>query len=138
MRLAVLLCISACRISLDDVSPDAGDGPLSPSCAEATSHSDFAWIQDNIFTPSCAFSSCHSGLANQAGHLSLQAPFARNQLVNVAATTKQGWMRVVPDMVDQSYLLVAIGEQSGPAPDGGTMPIGGAPLCQQKKDAVRR
>jgi len=117
----------------------AEEDTSSPSCIEAADHSDLAWIQDNIFTPSCAFSSCHSGAAAQAGHLNLQAGAAHGQLVDMPTTSAgSGWMRVVPGESDKSYLLVAIGQVTGPSPKGGTMPLSSAPLCDAKKEAIER
>lgn len=107
-------------------------------CEEAATHSDLAWIQANVFTPSCASGSCHRGAAANAGRLSLEAGLARAQLVNTASTTQTSWMRVVPSDAAHSYLLVAIGAISGPLPQAGVMPLGSAALCQEKRDAVQR
>ena len=74
-RLALVLLIAGCGndVELPDQQPD-GDRlldalPASGACAEATQHSDFAWIQDNVFTPSCTGRACHH--ANDDGWLSL-------------------------------------------------------------------
>src|SRR5207248_1971696 len=110
------LWFSACTASTPEMGPDGGTGD---SCAEATSHSDLAWIQANVFTTSCALGSCHRGSAISAGRLSLESGLARGQLVNVASTSSASWMRVVPSDASKSYLLVAIGAQSGPLPVDG-------------------
>jgi hypothetical protein len=130
----------ACRISLeddggDDVGPDAA---VSATCQEATEHSDLAWIQDNVFGKSCAFSGCHRGPALGAGSLSLEKGLSHGALVGKAATTESGWMRVVAGNVDTSYLMIALGVGDGPRPSSGVMPLNGPPLCQEKLDAVAR
>ena len=108
------------------------------ACDEARSHSDLAWIQKNVFSASCTFSGCHLGAAANAGHLSLEPGQARSQLVNTASTSASTWMRVVPNDGSKSYLLVAIGAQSGPSPADGLMPLGNPALCVEKRDAIRR
>src|SRR5215813_14900572 len=122
-RLVVVLTVFTtlgCRTALDgngdDMSPDAA---TSDTCAEAKSHSDLAWIQDNIFTKSCAFSGCHKGTAANAGSLSLESGVSHSALVGQVTVTETGWMRVVASNPAQSYLLVAIGAESGPTPAGG-------------------
>ena len=115
--------------------PDGGTGG---PCQEATSHSDFAWIQANVFTPSCAVGGCHHASAAGAGHLSLDTGLAHTELVNTASTSATSWMRVVPSDTAKSYLLVAIGAQSGPRPSDGLMPLGSPPLCAAEVDAIRR
>ena len=117
------------------MGPDGGTGG---SCEEAKSHSDLAWIQANVFTTSCALGSCHHGSAVSAGGLSLETGLARGQLVNTASTSAASWMRVVPSDTTKSYLLVAIGAQSGPLPKDGVMPLGSSVLCAEKRDAIKR
>ena len=54
--------------------PDEG---LSESCIEARTHSDFDFVQTEIFDKSCnGFSSCHQGNALQAGGLNLEGGMA--------------------------------------------------------------
>jgi len=117
-----------------DAGPDAGTLTI---CQQAAQHSDLTWIQDNVFSASCALSHCHT-VDNQAGGLVLQTGMSRDELVNRPATTQSGWVRVVPGQPAQSYLLVAIGGAAGPMPPGGTMPIGAPVLCTEKIDAIRR
>jgi len=116
------------------MTPDAA----SDACAEATTHSDLAWIQTNIFTHSCAFSGCHTGAAANAGFLSLESGVSHGSLVGQMAKTETGWMRVVASNPSQSYLLVAIGAENGPTPVGGLMPLSQPKLCSEKLDAVTR
>ncbi|HMG23543.1 MAG TPA: hypothetical protein VK607_19550 [Kofleriaceae bacterium] len=118
------------------MTPDAGAGGA--TCEEAASHSDLAWLQANVFTPSCAVGACHRGSAANAGHLSLEPGLAHAQLVNTASTSATTWMRVVPSNATRSYLLVAIGAASGPLPSDGVMPLGNPILCAAKRDAIKR
>lgn len=117
------------------MTPDGGTGS---ACDEAKAHSDLAWIQANVFTPSCAIGGCHHASAAGAGHLSLDDGIARLQLVNTASTSAASWMRVVPSDATKSYLLVALGAQSGPRPVDGLMPLSSRPLCSDEVDAIRR
>ena len=131
----LVLCFSACTAATSDTGPDGGTGG---TCEEARSHSDLAWIQANIFTASCALGACHRGTALSAGRLSLEAGTSHAQLVNTASTSATSWMRVVPSDTAHSYLLVAIGAQSGPLPSDGVMPLGSSVLCSEKRDAIKR
>lgn len=131
----IVLCFSACTAAEPNGTPDGGTGN---PCDEAKTHSDLAWIQTNIFTPSCAFGTCHKAPAVAAGHLILDAGQSHGQLVNTASTSASSWMRVVPGDSAKSYLLVAIGAQSGPRPVDGIMPLSNPPLCSDKVDAIRR
>jgi hypothetical protein len=128
-----------CRIPLDNTGDDTMvDAAASDACNEAKSHSDLSWIQDNIFTKSCAFSGCHKGSASNAGFLSLESGVSHGALVGQMAATETGWMRVVASNPSQSYLLVAMGAEPGPTPAGGLMPLANPKLCQDKLDAVSR
>lgn len=59
----------------DSGSPDAGTGSTAATgggpdasqtiCEQATTHDDLTWIQSNVFSASCARSTCHTQ-ANQA------------------------------------------------------------------------
>ena len=131
----LVLCLSACSAGTPDTGPDGGTGD---SCAEAANHSDLAWIQANVFTTSCALGACHLGAALTAGRLSLEAGMSHGQLVDTASTSATTWMRVVPSDTSKSYLLVAIGAQSGPLPKDGIMPLGSPILCSEKRDAIKR
>jgi len=117
----------------------AVDAAVSASCLEANQHSDFAWIADNVLRPSCSLSlSCHSG-SRPAARLNLTPLRAHGDLVNMPATSVAGWIRVVPDDPESSYVLVKLGTVQGPLGDAGTtMPPNSPPLCAEKLDAVRR
>jgi len=118
------------------VAPDASTG--SSACDEARTHSDLAWIQTNVFTPSCALAGCHRTPAVSAGHLILDPGQSHGQLVNAPSTSATTWMRVVPSNAAKSYLLVAMGGQAGPRPSDGLMPLGSQALCTEKLDAIQR
>lgn len=156
-RLACLLIVlaAACGTdsasgpgSADGLAPDggmprgdggapSGDAPAFDACADATQHSDFAWIQQHVLTPSCATSMCHSG-ETPSVDLSLEAGQAYANLVGKGASTASGWIRVVPGSPDDSYLMVALGRAPGPMPEDGFMPLGSPALCSGKLDAVAR
>jgi hypothetical protein len=128
-----MMAVAAC----DTTVHQGGEGPPSPDCIEAESHSDFTFIRDQIFKPGCTFSSCHG--ATPLGKLSLTTSRAYDQLVGVPAVAVDGWTRVVPGRPDESYLMVKLGVASGPlGAKGGTMPLNNPLLCDGKLGAVRR
>ena len=154
--LSSLLLVAACGTDTatspgtsSDTVPDGGasaggDGGVTPGtdggtdpCVEAAAHSDLAWIEQHVFTPSCATAMCHSAQHMSVG-LSLAAGQAYPNLVNHSASTADGWVRVVPGSKSESYLLVALGREAGPMPEDGFMPIGAAPLCEGKLAAIER
>jgi hypothetical protein len=108
---------------------DGGGQPLPPP---APVNNDFQEIQDTIFTPICT--ACHVG-ANAPRGLRLDAANSYALLVNVASVEVPALMRVNPGNPDQSYLVQKI---EGTAAVGGRMPLGGAPLPQDRIDLVRR
>jgi hypothetical protein len=127
--------------SSDPPPPDAageagsGSGSIVP-CDPATAPADLAFVQQRVFTPSCALSHCHD--AGAAADLDLRAGFARDSLVAMASTTQSGWVRVVPGDPAASYLGVAIGGEPGPRPEDGIMPLGAPALCAGKIAAIIR
>ncbi len=117
-----------------DAGPDGPPANLTP-CEEAAFHSDLAWIQEAILTPSCAKGSCHDADAPRAG-LDLSAGHSHHELVNVKSTVYTSWMLVAPGNSASSMLMVRLGAE--PGPDVQPMPMGTTPLCQPMIDAVRR
>jgi hypothetical protein len=136
LPLAITSSLALAGCPADDVS----DIDASPSCVEAQSHSDLAWIQSNVFTPSCAnFTACHQGAASQAGGLDLEAGRSRAALVDVTSDRFPEWKLVVPNMPSMSYLMVVLGQYPGPLDeDIGTMPYNSRLLCKEKRDAIER
>lgn len=136
---AVLVALAACGNDneppgVDAIGAEVPDSATGP-CADATAHSDLAWIQDNVFTPSCTKSACHDA---DEPELSLVEGAAYANLVGRASSTQSGWTRVVPGAPSQSYLLVALGREPGPPPEDGFMPLLSEPLCAEKIDAIAR
>jgi hypothetical protein len=129
---------------------DAAVDTLSPSCAEAVSHSDFAWLETNIFVVSCVFSTCHNGAdTGVASKIDLRAGQAYTHLVGAVSDLEPTRMLVVAGAPARSYLLVMLGQiqpQDADPPanpirsDIGTMPQGnsGQLLCVEKRDAIER
>lgn len=135
---AVLVALAACGTDreppgVDAIGAEVPDG--ANACADATAHSDFAWIQANVFTPTCTKSACHDA---DEPELSLVEGAAYANLVDRASSTQSGWTRVVPGAPSQSYLLVALGREPGPPPMDGFMPLLSQPLCAEKIDAISR
>jgi hypothetical protein len=127
------LTLAACGGGTD-VPPDA-----SPVCLEAPQHSDYAWIEANVFARSCgAFVACHKGSAREAAGLNLESGMAYDALVGKNAKEHADWLLVNPGKPDESYLLVALGAAVGPMPSDGRMPLRNPPLCDEKLEAIRR
>jgi hypothetical protein len=124
----------------DGGAQDSGPDAISPSCMEATQHSDLTWIQDRILQPSCAgFKSCHMGLAPDAGGLSLERGQTHRQLVNVDSEMFTQFKRVLPNDPANSYMMIILGQYPGPIdPDIGMMPYNSPLLCREKRDAIER
>lgn len=115
------------RITLADVTPLLRHvvGLPTDQWPVAEDHSTFSWIQRNIFTSSCALSSCHSAAAHQA-NLSLDPAGSWQSLVGRLAFTRsardRGQQLVVPGDPDHSFLLTKL---TNPGPDDGRiMPFG--------------
>ena len=92
----------------------------------------FSDIQAQIFTPTCATSSCHAGGAPAAG-LNLTAGNSYAELVGIASMEDPNIMRVVPFDFANSYLMQVL---DGTAASGTVMPPSGM-LPQTSIDAVR-
>jgi hypothetical protein len=133
--LGLLLAVAACGGGGGD-EPDAA---VSASCMEATTHSDFAWIEANVLARGCgAFRSCHQGTAVEAGMLNLEAGRSYDALVGVPSVEHPDLLLVAAGKPDESYLLVALGGADGPLPSKGRMPLNNPPLCDEKIQAIRR
>jgi len=94
--------------------------------------SDFQEIQETVFTPICT--QCHIGATAPQG-LRLDAANSYAMLVNVASNEVPNLMRVNPGNPDQSYIVHKI---QGNAAVGGRMPLGQAPLPQDRIDLIRQ
>jgi len=93
--------------------------------------SQFQEIQDTVFTPICT--QCHIG-ANAPLGLRLDAANSYAMLVNVNSGEVPALRRVNPGNPDQSYIVQKI---QGIAAVGGRMPLGQAPLPQDRIDLIR-
>jgi hypothetical protein len=145
MRPFVLLCMFSLAATAgcgggDESSADAMPDPL---CSEAETHSDLAWLQDNVFTRSCAqFSSCHMGNAPSAGGLNLEEGMLEENVVNVESDLAPGMDIVEPGSPSDSYMMVILGEFGADDPridpSVGLMPFNNETLCTQKREAIGR
>ncbi|MBK9070017.1 MAG: hypothetical protein IPL79_03280 [Myxococcales bacterium] len=125
----------ACAAPVDPM-PDA---PPSPNCIAATEHSDLAWIQERIFTPTCsAFEACHNDGEDPAAGLSLTAGMSHDSLVAQPSSLFPTRTLVTPGSPEDSYLMVVLGSFDGPLPDDGTMPLNNPILCVQQREAIAR
>jgi hypothetical protein len=154
--LCAVLILTACRIDLDH-GVDAGDGrackvSTAPTCMDATTHSDFAWIEQKIFLANCFGSSCH-GDSTASGKIDLSEGHSYAALMG---PTGMGGVKsdvdptrdlVVPFNPAKSYLFLMIRgvapadadpPASPPPVSVGFMPMANAALCCQKIDVVER
>jgi hypothetical protein len=153
IRLVIVASLFAgCRISLENSSRDQTGGVCAVSsssqpCLDAVNHSDLAWIEKNVFAPSCDFPGCHNGAPGGPTKVDLRAGMSYSHLVNVASHVDPTRKLVVPNDAAASYLLLMLRSfppdmASPPAmpPPGdiGFMPQNGDVLCCQKLDAVER
>lgn len=90
-------------------------------------------LQANVFTPSCALSSCHDDIS-QASGLNLSAGKSLGSLVNVASSLESSFMRVAPQDPDASYLIRKV---EGSHTVGERMPLFGEPLSAAQLGALR-
>jgi hypothetical protein len=145
-----------CRVSLEDSGTGGTTSgrtctvsTTSAPCMEAASgmKSDLAWLQANVFTPSCSFSGCHNGDSSRQGQIDLRDGMSHAHLVNFASKLDPTRKLVVPNDVEASYLMLMLHDFSpdmanppGSAPPDsvGYMPQGNPPLCCQKLDAIER
>lgn len=102
-----------------------------PINGNPSGNSDFQQIQDTVFTPICT--QCHIGAGAPHG-LRLDAANSYALLVNVASDEVPSLKRVNPGNPDQSYIVQKI---EGHAAVGGRMPLGQAPLPQDRIDLIR-
>lgn len=94
----------------------------------------FSEIQDELFTPTCAVSGCHTGGAAPQG-LRLDEANSYSLLVGVDSAEVPSILRVAPGDPDNSYLIQKL---EGTASVGDQMPLGGPPLSQATVDVVRQ
>jgi hypothetical protein len=154
LRLVIAITLlAACRISLEDAERPSGGGRCvvstsSQACLDAVTHSDLAWIQQNIFTANCsAFSGCHNGANTRAGRIDLRAGMSHSHLVNFTSGIDPTRKLVVANDVGASYLMMMVGfvppemadpPASPPAASVGYMPQSSELLCCQKLEALER
>ena len=137
-----------CRTSLE-TAPDGPTGPgckvdTTGPCVAATTHSDLAWIEQNIFMASCAFSGCHDS-PTDLGKLDLRPGMSHAALVGTMSKLETTRMLVTPNNVPASYLMLmlhdfdpAMASPPGTMPGVGYMPQGAPELCCQKLQAIER
>lgn len=107
-----------------------------PPWPDPKDESSFSSIQRDIFTPSCAISSCHNSGTDRVG-LDLSPGHAYQSLVNAPVRTQGASMatRVVPYHPELSFLMAKL---TAPGPHDGTlMPFGTNGLDQDTVARIR-
>ena len=124
----VMLILSGCEAGSGE-GLDEDEGPSQTLPFEPT----LSNIQEQVFTPNCTFSGCHSG-SSPAGQMNLEDGNAYMFLVNVPSTKAN--IRVVDGDADASFIIDKLeGNLSGT--EGSRMPLGGPYLDQDVIDAIR-
>ena len=95
----------------DAVTRDA-DGAVISAGGTAFFEPTFDDIQNNVFTPSCAFSFCHGGSAPSID-LNLEAGVAYDEIVDVESLEVPGTDLVEPFDPDASYLICKLEGEDG-------------------------
>jgi hypothetical protein len=113
---------------------DDNGAPPEPPPPPSSFGPNFSEIQDEVFTPTCAVSGCHTGAGAPEG-LRLDEANSFGMLVDVASSQVPSILRVAPGDPDNSYLIQKL---EGTASVGVRMPEGGPPLAQDSIDVIRQ
>ena len=134
----------SCMSEPSDITPTTNDPSNDPECIDAIAEENFGnfdWIQEHIFTPSCATStSCHVNVQN----MDLREGIAFDEMINVPTTSINNAIRVIPGDPTNSSLLITIdhdsqnGRFSGDLPLIGTMPPNQDLLCLEKRQTIEQ
>lgn len=116
------LATAACGSPKSPVEPDT---PPDPSAT-------FTRVQQQVFTPSCAFSGCHGGSAPQV-QLDLTAGRSYASIVGVRSVESTR-LRIAPGDPSGSYLVSKI--KGDATISGSRMPLGGDALPADKVQLV--
>jgi hypothetical protein len=111
-----------------DLVKNKSDADDLPACVEgggSGSGTTLSSIQDEIFTPTCAVSGCHSA-GSASGGLVLVSGQSHGNLVGVRAVGVANLDRVEPGDAERSYLIKKL--RGDPDINGVQMPRGGPPL----------
>lgn len=146
--LVVASLLIGCRVTLDSEPEPSGLCEIStaPQCLDAVGKSDLAWIEANVWAPSCLFSGCHGAQGNDSNIL-LTVGQSHAKLVNFTSAVDSQRKLVVPNKVNESMLMLMLGHVApadavppAPAiPGPGIMPLGSTEtLCCQKLEAIER
>ena len=81
------------------------------ACTSAEAPATFTEVFDEIFSQSCAFSTCHGGSAGAPFLTDSEAAYT--SLVGAESTDKEGAILVIPGDPDNSYLVQKMEDDSG-------------------------
>ncbi len=127
----LLLLITGCG-ELKDLPTSPGDGDAPDPSAT------FSRVQNEIFTPSCALSTCHDAFSSQEG-MTLSSGEGYSNTVGRKAT-QSSLNRIEPGFPERSYLYLKVTGSAGIT--GSQMPQNRTPLTDDKirllRDWIRR
>jgi hypothetical protein len=92
---------------IDSGTPDSGDVVT------------LSMLQEKIFTPKCAQSSCHLGKPPPQAPMSLQTGRSHSELVSAPSIQATSLLRIDPKSISNSYLIHKV--------RGTSMDVGGSP-----------
>lgn len=128
---SIVILLSACEAG-SGVGLDQNGNP-SENIETIALADNFASIQANIFTPSCATSGCHSGTAPPEGLLLTEGNSLQN-IISISSGEVPALNRIKPNDADDSYLIRKV---EGTASVGLQMPRNQPALSIEKIQAIR-
>lgn len=118
-------------------SSNSGDSDDEDNDDDSDLEATLSSIQSNIFTPTCATSSCHAS-ATSSGGLSLSDGDSFGELVGIESDGAAGVNRVTASDASASYIINKLeGTQATVGGGGSTMPRGGTPLTDEEIQTIR-
>ncbi len=111
---------------------DVPDGPDAGADVDEGGTPTLSYIQDEIFTPSCATLECHGEA--RAGNLRLTPGLSRAELVDVPSAADATLIRVVPGRPEFSLLVDKVSSETPII--GDRMPRESAPLTDAEIDLI--
>lgn len=133
-RPSIALAMTALLCSSCAADPNADPLDAFEPCEDPAYQSDFAWIQANVLSPTCATNeSCHQ---SQTGLENLDLQEGNAYLALLAVSEQASELAIVePGAPDSSYLMIKLGAYDSPFLQGELMPWQGQ-LCREQVRAI--
>lgn len=128
------LLVTACGGG-DGSGLDENGNPITETTAAQPLVATLKSIQENIFTPSCAISGCHTEGTAPFGLRLDNANQSAALLINTASFEAPSLLRVAPGDADNSFLVQKLEGTSG---IGDQMPLNRTPLSEEQVAVIRQ